>query len=202
MWDSRTISQCSTVSSNPNQPGYRFADPLWNKNNMNVSLLIASTKVANEGDYTVEVMTDSGNAEGRTKLQVTAKYNNPSISLIKESDTPNSDKALVCKAQGGYPAGRLGWFDETKTEWTKSAKLEVKKMDTGLFELTSKLPLLTGSTFSMYICAVYNSSEGKECESSFALAVRDDGEHGAGSSRIIAPVVVIGSLIVGLLLAL
>lgn len=55
------------------QPGYRFAEPLWKEDNMNVSLLIASTKVANEGDYTVEVMTDSGNAEGRTKLQVTGE---------------------------------------------------------------------------------------------------------------------------------
>lgn len=55
------------------QPGYRFADPLWKENNMNVSLLIASTEVSNEGDYTVEVMTDSGNAEGRTKLQVTGE---------------------------------------------------------------------------------------------------------------------------------
>lgn len=103
-------------------------------------------------------------------LVFAAKYNNPIISPVKESNTPNSDKALVCKAQGGYPAGRLGWFDETKTEWTKSATLEVKKMDNGLFELTSKLPLLTGSTFPMYICAVYNSSEGKERETSYALA--------------------------------
>lgn len=52
--------------------GYRFADPHW-KENLNVSLLIASTELADEGAYSVDVMTDSGTANGGTKLQVTGE---------------------------------------------------------------------------------------------------------------------------------
>lgn len=97
-------------------------------------------------------------------LLLTAKYNEPVVTLTEERDIPHADKALVCRAQGGYPAGTVRWFDGNRNEWTQSAALEVKKMDNGLFELSSKLPLLTRSTFSEYICVVYNSSGGKEHE--------------------------------------
>lgn len=100
-------------------------------------------------------------------LLFTAKYNEPTVNITREKSVPQADKALVCRAQGGYPPGKLCWFDGDRNEWTKSADMEVKKMDDGLYELSSKLPLLPLSTFSVYICVVYNSSGGKEQEIAF-----------------------------------
>ncbi|XP_017283187.1 cell surface glycoprotein CD200 receptor 4 isoform X2 [Kryptolebias marmoratus] len=197
--------------------GYKFAESSWNKTNMNVSLLITSTKVENEGEYTCYVITDSGEARSKTRLSVTAKYDEPKVTLIKKIDIPNADKALICTASGGYPLGQIRWFDNANTEWTKGAKLKVKKMDNGLLELSSKLPLWPASTFPEYTCVVYNSSGQKEHESVIKLDAPDDAKESptqeyiyevsdskasANTSSIVAPILVIGSLIVGLLLAL
>ncbi|MEQ2277542.1 hypothetical protein XENORESO_004181 [Xenotaenia resolanae] len=183
------------------QQGYEFAD--HSLNTMNVSLLISNTILQHKGEYKCEVTTDSGTATHTTTLEVTAKYNTPTVRSIDQKDIPNVHKTLICEASGGYPEGHLRWFDENKTEWTKSAKLTEKKRNDGLFELSSELPLLTGSTFSEYTCVVYNASYGKEDSASILL----DGpsplsEIKTPGSAIIAPVVVIGSLIVGLLMAL
>ncbi|MEQ2169578.1 hypothetical protein GOODEAATRI_026560 [Goodea atripinnis] len=183
------------------QQGYEFADR--SLNTMNVSLLISNTKLQHKGEYKCEVTTDSGPATHTTMLEVTAKYNTPTVRSIDRKDTPNVHKTLICEASGGYPKGQLRWFDENKTEWTKSAKLTENKRNDGLFELSSELPLLTGSTFSEYTCVVYNASYGKEDSASILVdnPSRLSGIKTPGSA-IIAPVVVIGSLIVGLLMAL
>ncbi|XP_041838981.1 programmed cell death 1 ligand 2 isoform X2 [Melanotaenia boesemani] len=188
-------------------PGYKFAESSWDESNMNVSLLITSTKVADEGDYMCEVVTDSGDDHRTTKLKVKARYRQPTISLVTETNTPNAHSALICTSEGGYPKGELRWFDENKVEWTASSQLEVKKMDGGLFQLSSTLPLLPLSTFLRYTCIVFNSSGIKEDETSFEMPqqYKKDPEAPKNSippSNVIAPVVVIGSLIVGLLLAL
>ncbi|KAK5602549.1 hypothetical protein CRENBAI_008987 [Crenichthys baileyi] len=185
--------------------GYGLADP--SLNTMNVSLLINNTKLQNEGEYTCQVTTDSGTTTHTTKLEVTAKYNTPTVRSIDQKDTPNAHKTLICEASGGYPEGQLRWFDENKTEWTKSAKLTENKRNDGLFELSSELPLLTGSTFSEYTCVVYNASGGKEDSVSILLESPSPSQSPFSGiktpgSAIIAPVVVIGSLIVGLLMAL
>lgn len=57
------------------EPSYTFAEPSWNKKVMNVSLLITSTKLEDEGDYICDVMTDSGRPEKKiTSLKVTGKF--------------------------------------------------------------------------------------------------------------------------------
>lgn len=55
------------------KPGFRFAEPSWNERNMNVSLLIANTKLEDAGVYECMVMTDSGDYTTYTNLTVTGK---------------------------------------------------------------------------------------------------------------------------------
>ncbi|XP_069023924.1 butyrophilin subfamily 1 member A1 [Embiotoca jacksoni] len=185
--------------------GYSFAEPSWNEKNMNVSLLISNTVVADAGDYTCSVSTDSGFAEKTCSLKVQAKYRAPIMRSIPERMTPNEHSTLICTSGGGYPKGKLRWFDMDNEEWTKSSEMEAKQTDEGLFQLSSKLELLPGSTFSKYTCVVFNASGGKEDETTFELQPSPLGhEKGAeiSASKIVAPVVVIGSLLVGLLLVL
>ncbi|XP_007569652.1 CD276 antigen homolog isoform X1 [Poecilia formosa] len=184
-------------------PGYKVT-----LNDRTVSLVITDPKVKDEGVYSCLVMTDSGNAETTTHFKVTAKYEAPSVDSIDEKVVPNAHKSLICKATGGYPEGKLRWFDEKKTEWTKSAEPTiVNQTEDGLLEISSKLPLMKLSTSDEYTCVVYNASDGKEGSATIRT---DDPDHDPSTqnpsktslSAIIAPVLVIGSLIVGLLLAL
>ncbi|KAF7213269.1 transcript variant X2, partial [Nothobranchius furzeri] len=187
-------------------PGYRFADfsSEWDSKNTNISLLITNTQVKDEAKYTCYVYTDSGDDEVDVDLQVTAKYSLPNVSLVPEKKNPNSKEALLCKASGGYPKGTIRWFDENNE--TISAETEVKTMDNGLFELSSKLVSLNGSTFSNYTCIVFNSSGGKENEgkiqTSNFLGFEGTPSPVVKTPNVVAGVLVIGSLIVGLLLLL
>uniref|UniRef100_A0AAX7TPG8 Ig-like domain-containing protein n=1 Tax=Astatotilapia calliptera TaxID=8154 RepID=A0AAX7TPG8_ASTCA len=149
--------------------GYRFAEPSWNGKNMNVSLLITNTAVADDGDYKCIVITDSGDGSIVTTLKVQAKYSISTLYSIPEKIVPNTDSTLVCESRGGYPQGTIRWFDEEKHDWTASSKMEAKQSDDGLFQLTSRLSLLGGSTFSKYTCAVFNASGGKEDEKTFEM---------------------------------
>ncbi|XP_032356231.1 CD276 antigen isoform X2 [Etheostoma spectabile] len=189
--------------------GYSFAEPSWNERNMNVSLLITNTSVKHEGVYKCEVMTNSGDGSDSTSLKVTAKYKKPTIHSDPQKILSNTDVTLTCKSSEGYPKGQLRWFDEHNVEWTISSQKEEDQTESGLFNLCSKLYLRKGSTFTKYTCKVFNASDGKEDEATFEVhnASGSVGNITANKShlpatKIVAPVVVIGSLIVGLLLAL
>ena len=54
-------------------PGFTFAEPSWNKDNMNVSLLLTKTKMADKGVYECMVRTDSGDATATVSLSVTGE---------------------------------------------------------------------------------------------------------------------------------
>uniref|UniRef100_A0A3Q4N1J2 CD276 antigen homolog n=1 Tax=Neolamprologus brichardi TaxID=32507 RepID=A0A3Q4N1J2_NEOBR len=189
--------------------GYRFAEPLWDEKNMNVSLLITNTAVAHDGYYECIVITDSGDDSIVTTLKVQARYSVPTVHFIPEKIVPNSDSTLICESRGGYPKGTLCWFDEENHEWTKSSKMEVTQSDDGLFQLTSRLSLLGGFTFLKYTCAVFNASGGKENDKTFEMPA-PSGETTERSGilyckilwiyKIVVPLVVIGSLIVCVLL--
>ncbi|XP_010772434.1 CD276 antigen homolog isoform X2 [Notothenia coriiceps] len=178
------------------ESGYSFAEPSWNATNRNVSLLITNTTVKDEGEYTCNVMTESGDGIKKTHLRVTAKYNKPAIKLDPRTST------LMCESDSGYPEGQLRWFDEFGTEWTKSSQMEAKKIESGLFNLSSKMTLMDGSTFSSYTCKVFNVSGGKEEEATYTVQEPEkrEGNKVDGTTKVVAPLVVIGSLIVGLLL--
>ncbi|XP_045904060.1 selection and upkeep of intraepithelial T-cells protein 7 isoform X1 [Micropterus dolomieu] len=185
------------------EPGYSFAEPSWNESNMNVSLLITNTAVDHEGDYKCEVITDSGDDSSETTLRVTAKYSIPTIQSTPVKMTLNTDSVLTCESGGGYPKGQLRWFDVDNKEWTVSSKMEANLTENGLFHLSSKLSLLRGSIFSKYTCVVFNASGGKEFEATYELPSDPEKlDRFPTASKIVAPLVVIGSLITGLLMAL
>ncbi|XP_071361721.1 V-set domain-containing T-cell activation inhibitor 1 isoform X2 [Trachinotus anak] len=189
------------------QPGFKFAEPSWDDKNMNVSLLITNTKLSDAGVYTCMVVTDSGDDKSEINLDLIAKYSAPTIHSTPKKIEVNADGTLMCDSDGGYPKGHIRWFDESNTDWTKSSEMEVQQRENGLFRLSSKLTLRSGSIFSKYTCVVYNASGGKEAEATYEVEQQSLAERGGGSksysaSKVVAPVVVIGSLIVGLLLAL
>ncbi|XP_042341096.1 uncharacterized protein LOC121942072 isoform X2 [Plectropomus leopardus] len=182
------------------KPGYSFAEPSWNVRNTNVSLLIANTALQHEGNYTCYVMTDSGDGKSGISLKVTAKYNKPVIRY----NSAAKNETLICESDGGYPKGQIGWVD-----WTKSSRMQAERTESGLFHLSSKLPLQSGSTFPSYTCIVFNASGGKEEETTFVFPTPEKYKELGGdpakvylATKIVAPVVVIGSLLVGLLLVL
>ncbi|XP_077428233.1 uncharacterized protein LOC144055792 [Vanacampus margaritifer] len=190
-------------------PGYSFAEPSWNNKSLNVSLLIANTNVTNHDNYSCMVMTDSGAANSPASLHVTAKYSRPSIHTTQANATPNSKVTLTCRSEGGYPKGRLGWFVGAKAQ--QDAETLSKVLGNGLFSLSSELTLSRGRDAAQYSCVVFNASGGKDDE---AILMITKTSHVAGqeqdpkvngldvTTKVVAPVVVIGSLIVGLLLFL
>uniref|UniRef100_A0A8D3AXC2 Ig-like domain-containing protein n=1 Tax=Scophthalmus maximus TaxID=52904 RepID=A0A8D3AXC2_SCOMX len=190
------------------QPGYKFAEPSWNNKNMNVSLLITNTAMTNAGVYTCLVITNSGDDESRIQLNVIARYSEPIIRSIPEKITGNADAALICDSIGGYPEGEIQWIVEGNKEWTKSSEMKVEQAQSGLFRLTSKLTLLRGSIFSKYTCVVFNASGGKEAEAIYTVEDIPEPEELGGrkgmesASKIVAPVVVIGSVLIGLMIVL
>uniref|UniRef100_A0A3Q4I3B3 Ig-like domain-containing protein n=1 Tax=Neolamprologus brichardi TaxID=32507 RepID=A0A3Q4I3B3_NEOBR len=149
--------------------GYRFAEPLWDERNMNVSLLITNTAVADDGDYECIVITDSGDDRMVTTLKVQARYSNLTVYSIHEKIVPNTNITLICESRGGYQKGTLQWFDEEGNDWTKSSEMEVTQSDDGLFQLTSRLHLFRRVTFQRYTCVVLNASGGKEDEFIFEV---------------------------------
>ncbi|XP_065815447.1 programmed cell death 1 ligand 1 isoform X2 [Labrus bergylta] len=197
-------------------PGYSFAEPSWNNKNVNVSLLIHKTAVKDEGVYTCHVTTDSGFNINQTRLNVTAKYGVPTIQPQPQDIDLSTDGSLTCKSTG-YPKGRLSWFDKDNKPWLDQPEVEVLKTENGLFILSSTLKIQRGSAFSNYTCKVFNARGDEEAEESFTVPDKPSvGGHGQGAegtkgskdsnmilaTKIGAPVLVVGSLIVGLLLLL
>ncbi|TKS67984.1 CD276 antigen 4Ig-B7-H3 B7 -like protein 3 [Collichthys lucidus] len=206
--DDKTLLEFYRGETEASNERYSFAEPSWNNKNLNVSLLISNAAVEDEGAYTCIVETDSGGDTVSTSLEIRAKYNRPTVTSTPERLSGDSDGVLTCRSEGGYPEGSLRWFDEHNAEWTKSAVMRMEKTKDGLFGLSSSLTLLRGSTFSQYTCVVYNHSGGREDEVLFEINPHNDRQgQGPGkqvnpASNIVAPVVVIGSLIVGLLILL
>ncbi|XP_068583233.1 CD276 antigen isoform X2 [Cebidichthys violaceus] len=188
--------------------GYSFAEPSWNLSNMNVSLLITNTAVEHDGLYECMVITDSGDHTESLSLKVTAKYSKPTIVSSPKAMTLITDGTLTCESDGGYPKGELRWFDENNRELTNDSPMEAKQTKTGLFQLSSKLVLGQISDVSKYTCSVFNASGGKEEETTFEeLNAPNSPEKGFRkeldpATKIVAPVVVIGSLIAGLLIVM
>uniref|UniRef100_A0A3P9DD37 Ig-like domain-containing protein n=1 Tax=Maylandia zebra TaxID=106582 RepID=A0A3P9DD37_9CICH len=186
--------------------GYRFAEPSWDEKNMNVSLLITNTAVADDGDYKCMVITDSGDDSMVTNLEVQARYSILTVYSIPEKIVPNSESTLICESRGGYPKGTIRWFDEEKHDWTGSSEMEVTQSDDGLFQLTGRLPLFRGSTFQRYTCVVLNASGVKEDEIIFEISlffsVVGQGPEPIEICKIVVRLVVTGSLMVGLLCVL
>ncbi|XP_055758774.1 uncharacterized protein LOC129836505 isoform X2 [Salvelinus fontinalis] len=191
--------------------GYKFAMPSWNNKNMNVSLLLTNTKMADKGVYECMVNTDRGDTTATISLSVTAKYKTPTMSSIPETNIKeNTDVTIFCNSTGGYQTGLIWWFDQFGSNWTRSAELVAKETEDGLFSLSSKFTVLKAtSSYTNYTCKVLNVNGAEEGMASFVIqfAPRDLGSKAdhldiVSTTKWLAPVVVIGSLIIGLLAAL
>ncbi|XP_019717665.1 hemicentin-1 [Hippocampus comes] len=195
-----------------NQPrsmaGYSFAEPSWNNKSLNVSLLIANTAVANHGNYSCMVMTDSGLDNKSTSLRVTAKYGKPSIHTTAANTTPSSQVTLTCRSQGGHPKGQLSWFEAPNGQLVGNVETAAEVMPNGLFSLSSELTLPSGRDASNYTCVVRNARGGKDDEVTGTIPnaghVKGLGQDPKAkntdlATKVVAPLIVIGSMIVGLL---
>ncbi|XP_041694939.2 uncharacterized protein LOC121533199 [Coregonus clupeaformis] len=192
-------------------PGFKFAEPSWNKKNMNVSLLLTNTKMADNGEYECEVETDVGTDKATPSLSVTAKYKTPTMSSIPDTNIQeNTDVTIFCNSTGGHQKGLIWWFDEFGTNCTESAELVAKETDDGLFSLASNFTVLKAtSSYTNYTCKVLNVNGALEGKASFEiqfvsrnLGSKADNLDSVSNTKWLAPVVVIGSLIIGLLAAL
>uniref|UniRef100_A0AAZ3Q5M6 Ig-like domain-containing protein n=1 Tax=Oncorhynchus tshawytscha TaxID=74940 RepID=A0AAZ3Q5M6_ONCTS len=163
-------------------PGFKFAEPSWNKDNMNVSLLLTKTKMADKGVYECMVTTDRGDDTATTSLSVT----------------------------GGQQTGLIWWFDQDGYNWTHRTELVAKETDDGLFSLSSKFTVQKAtSSYTNYTCKVLNSNGAEEGVASFVIQlapqvseINADHLDSDSTTHWLAPVVVIGSLVIGLLAAL
>ncbi|XP_071032616.1 CD276 antigen homolog isoform X4 [Oncorhynchus clarkii lewisi] len=192
-------------------PGFTFAEPSWNKDNMNVSLLLTKTKMADKGVYECMVTTDRGDDTATTSLSVTAKYITPTMSSIPETNIKeNTDVTIFCNSTGGQQTGLIWWFDQDGYNWTHRAELVAKETDDGLFSLSSKFIVLkASSSYTNYTCKVLNVNGAVEGMASFVIQfapqvseMNADNLDSDSNIRWLAPVVVIGSLVIGLLAAL
>ncbi|XP_077936389.1 uncharacterized protein LOC120824982 isoform X2 [Gasterosteus aculeatus] len=208
--DSRTLLSVTDRVTTVQEPGYLFVTPSsWNGRNMTVSLRIINTEVEHEGLYEVKVLTDRGVCKDSTTLHATAKYMKPTIHSNPEAMNPSTGGTLTCKSDGGYPEGTLRWFGSN--EELIASQMKASKGENGLFQLSSTLFLGKRSSVSSYTCRVFNASGGREQETLFPVpdpnpetAEKVEGERRKKldpATKVVAPVVVIGSLIVGLLIA-
>ncbi|XP_046703857.1 uncharacterized protein LOC124384908 [Silurus meridionalis] len=129
------------------------------------SLQLQNTAISDEGEYEYDIRTSLGEDLIKFTISVTAKYNNPVIKIEE-----NGRAELHCTASGGYPAGTLHWFDQSNTNWTKSASLDITRGDDGLHTLSSTLRFESFDTlWAPFKCIVLNNKYQEEGRSSFIL---------------------------------
>ncbi|KAI4905564.1 hypothetical protein NFI96_000403 [Prochilodus magdalenae] len=192
------------------QEGARFNLP----STEDPSLQITNTAVSDEGQYDYMVVTNRGIIpDGTFQITVTAKYGTPTINSRPEKLEEGASAEFHCTASGGYPAGAIHWFDSTGTNWTKSATLDITEGEDKLLKLSSTLSFTSiDSNWGKFKCVVLNSKFSKEGEimstanvtggKSSSNMFSDETSPLKLDTKVVAPVVVIGSLIVGLLLVL
>ncbi|XP_017336657.1 uncharacterized protein LOC108272638 isoform X2 [Ictalurus punctatus] len=171
------------------------------------SLQLHNTAISDEAEYWYFIRTSQGNDQVKFTVSVTGKYSNLIITSVPEKIVNGEHADLYCSASGGYPAGTIHWFDQSNTNWTKSATLQSTQGNDGLFTLTSKLSFQKINTaWAPYRCVVLNNKYEEEGKRSFHLERKDIPLHPLADESMvknsIASVIVIGSLIVGFLIAL
>ncbi|CAL8328775.1 unnamed protein product [Lota lota] len=208
MKEGATLIEYKRGNAPKSEPRFTLAEPHRNEGNLNVSMLVTNTKWEDRGDYTCTVITSRGYCLSSASLELSVPYGTPTISRLSKNPNQKVAMTLSCNAGGGYPEGRILWFDEHGTNWTPSSKQNAIKTEDGRFNLNSRLDLLQSSTFFNYICAVYNIRKDREGETQYSVSVLDpvlnphEGptQKSDLASKIVIPVVIIGAVIIGLLI--
>lgn len=92
-----------------------------------------------------------------------AKYSDPVITSMPKEIVNDGPTELSCNATGGYPAGTIHWFDQSNTNWTKSATLQSTQGSNGRFTLSSKLSFKRfDAIWAPFRCVVLNSKYKEE----------------------------------------
>ncbi|XP_018616993.2 V-set domain-containing T-cell activation inhibitor 1 [Scleropages formosus] len=191
-------------------PRLQFAEPNWTPNNMNISLLLKNTQIADAGQYECMVVTDAGEDKGQTSLQVRALYSKPTVCSFPEKNIEEHMKVtLYCNASGGYPPGRIQWLDKYNTDWTASSETRVVQEEDKRTTLISKFTVLQATSVNpWYKCVLYDSDGNRQGEAKYTLSFASKDHPPEKSTQrkntvtITAVVVVLGSLACGLLVLL
>ncbi|XP_056315813.1 uncharacterized protein zgc:174863 isoform X2 [Danio aesculapii] len=174
------------------------------------SLKISDTMFSDEGNYDYRVVTDRGEQTVQLSITVTAKYSAPVTGTLPVTLKNGRLADLYCNATDGFPGGFIHWFDKHKTNWTINSDLTKVPKDTNgrkSVALSSKLTFKSIDVdLAPFRCVVLNSKYEEDGESRilFDKSARSDEPKvlEPNTTKIIAGVMVIGSLIVGLLFAL
>uniref|UniRef100_A0A3B1IFQ4 Ig-like domain-containing protein n=1 Tax=Astyanax mexicanus TaxID=7994 RepID=A0A3B1IFQ4_ASTMX len=168
----------------------------------NPSLELASAAVADEGNYRYMIVTNRGVIEdGSFRIGVTSKYHEPTTISWPEKIEEGGSVDLYCNASGGYPAGSIQWFDNTNTDWTKSATLKTTEGEDKLVQLSSKLTFKKiDLNWVPFRCVVLNSKFVKERESTFHL--KFTGVDTGSSVTVSVVLMVTGIIVVAVLMGL
>lgn len=198
----RVLTFYETVKADPN---FEFAERSWTPSNMNVSLLIKNTTLSHAGEYKCKVLTNVEAPSATLDVTVKSNYSKPTIASHPEKISPDKDFTLTCESRGGFPKGDIKWV-VNDVAWKMKPEVKIEETSAGLYDMTSTLHFGPDSRFTKFVCEVYNSKGVKEGQETFDLhlvhAVSGTKEETKVTPQIVAPVVVIGSLIVGLLAAL
>ncbi|XP_051568083.1 uncharacterized protein LOC127449029 isoform X5 [Myxocyprinus asiaticus] len=173
------------------------------------SLQLSDTVFSDEGEYEYYVATNMGEKTARISISVIAMYRDPVTSSWPENVIDGGPVDLYCNATDGYPAGTIHWFDHSGTNWTMNSIMTKAIKDTNgskSVALSSKLPFKSiHSSLAPFRCVVFNSKFVKEGEKTFQIMLKQESEKvplGSKTTNIVAGLMVTGSLIAGLLLAL
>ncbi|XP_053355256.1 uncharacterized protein LOC128527016 [Clarias gariepinus] len=136
------------------------------------SLQLHNTAISDEGGYKYYIRTNLGNVNVQFTINVTAKYSSPVITSEPTEIESGGAADLYCNASGGYPAGTIHWFDQSKTNWTQNSELQITQGHDGLFTLSSKLTFKSiDSTWGPFKCVVLNYRYEEEGESASTLKI-------------------------------
>ncbi|XP_066560420.1 CD276 antigen homolog [Amia ocellicauda] len=181
-----------------NDPRFERLQP---GNCTDVSLLVKNTKITDEGKYTCLAVTDRGHAIAETILSVSAPYTNPVMSSMPAKNIRDDmTVTMFCNVSGGYPEGRIQWYDEYNTDWTRSSETQSVQTKDRRYNLTSTFTVTASSTTKQYSCSVFNSDDLKEGEQELNLMFGPDKQEGDSNTTAVAAVfVVVGALASGIL---
>ncbi|XP_053098192.1 uncharacterized protein zgc:174863 isoform X3 [Pangasianodon hypophthalmus] len=137
------------------------------------SLQLHNTAISDEGKYRYNIRTNLGQDDVQFTINVTAKYSNPIITSVQKEIVNDGAADLYCSASGGYPAGTIHWFDQSNTNWTKSATLQSTQGNDGLFTLSSNLSFQKiDSLWAPFRCVVLNNRYEEEGGTTSTLEIK------------------------------
>ncbi|XP_053311495.1 cell surface glycoprotein CD200 receptor 1-B-like [Spea bombifrons] len=145
-WEVHLLQSLSCLISTTDTDSYNnCSERIINKNG---SLEILNTHLTDKGNYTCEVVNDTGTFRNTVILEILVQ---PSVSL-----EINGDGLPECQARGGSPVANISWIPESKNVTTRS-ELQPDKTWTVISTYDAKLGHWNELTCEIYHPAFTNS---------------------------------------------